>query len=91
MGHNFGNNYSDGHNAQVYKYEPSWEKMVDYNPDHRHASSGRWVDERDGVVYELLAVPGYGAFLLRAVQDENGRCEFKGVSSFADDEIGWRT
>lgn len=90
MGYDFGNNYQDGHRASSYEYKPSWEKTVDYNPDHRPADGGLWVETCERGVIEVVAVRGFGALVLRAAYDLDDKLEFKGVSEFSDQEIGWR-
>lgn len=91
----FGNNASDGYHAQSYRYEPKWEKLIDYNPDHAPSSS-RFVLENTGpdgeTVRCLMEIRGLGVVVMRMAVNSGGTAlEFQGLSEFTDQEIGWRT
>lgn len=84
MPHNFGNNYSDGYSAKSYEYKPTWEKDVDYSPDHRPSSSAMYIEERGGAMLWALQVKGLGVITLRAgINDQYG------VGIFSKAEIGY--
>ena len=63
---NFGNNASDGYNAQPYKYEPKWEVTgVDLNPDHQRSRSAMYVEPVGPRVSRwLLQVKGLGVITI---------------------------
>jgi hypothetical protein len=92
MSHNFGNNYSDGHHAHSYEYKPTWEKDVDYNPDHRPSSSAIHIADRGNDVIMVLQVKGLGVITLRASTswlDKPGNVRFDGCGIFDRGEIGY--
>jgi hypothetical protein len=92
MSHNFGNNYSDGHQAKSYDYKPTWEKDVDYNPDHQPSSSRKITVERGRDILMVLQVKGLGVITLRATTswlDKDGDLHFEGCGIFDRGEIGY--
>ena len=92
MGYPFGNNWSDGYAAKSYVYKPAWERDIDYSPDHQRSSSAMFVEERGQDIVCVLQVRGLGAIVMRAQTDwrsTDGQLDFKGVSTFTKDEIGF--
>ena len=60
----FGNDAHDGFHAQSYQYKPGWERLVDYNPDHRPAEEAPVTDVVGGITRTLLSVQGVGTLIL---------------------------
>lgn len=85
MSHDFGNNFSDGYQSKSYKYEPKWEKDVDYNPDHRRSDSALFIEDRGHDIVWVLQVKGLGVIVLRALDSRS----FCGLSEFTKEEIGY--
>jgi hypothetical protein len=89
--HDFGNHWRDGYTAKSYEYKPGWEMQVDYNPDHRRSTSATYIEDRGKEILWVMQVKGLGAIVMRADSDKyTGRLNFKGVSEFSDQEIGWK-
>ena len=89
--YDWGNCWSDGYTMKTYTYEPKWEMLVNYNPDHRRSTSATFIEEKGKAFLWVMQVKGLGALVMRAESDKyTGRLDFKGVSEFTDQEIGHR-
>lgn len=79
--------------GHAYKYEPKWEKDIDYSPDHHPSTSSMYIEDRlDGSTVWIFAVRGLGAIVMRAAYEDEGSVrslQFKGVSIFDKGEIGY--
>lgn len=92
MSHSFGNDHRDGYQAKAYEYAPTWEKDVDYNPDHQRSSSAMFIDDQGDEIRWVLQVKGLGVITMHAAtnwESDLGRLEFKGVGIFTKGEIGY--
>lgn len=79
------------YNHETQKYEPKWEKMVDYSPD-RNPSLGKVVTGVAGVrVIRVYAVRGLGVIIQAARNEptEDGKLQFTGMSILTKDELGY--
>lgn len=88
----FGNNHSDGYTPKSHKYEPKWEKTVDYNPDHRPSDSAMFIEDRGSDVVWVLQVRGLGVIIMRAPDGAYTHPftgEGCGISVFDAAEIGF--
>ena len=65
------------------------------NPDREPARGGLWIEERwneqteTNDVFMVMKVRRHGAIVLRVGADAGGNLEFKGLSTFTEDEIRW--
>lgn len=66
-----------------YEYKPSWEKLVDYNPDRRPSESGLVIEDRGSDVVMLLSVRGLGVLIIRGANLK----QWHGVSEFTSEQI----
>lgn len=85
------NPYAD-FNPKPVKYEPKWEKNVDYNPDHQPSSSQHFVKDEGKTLLVVWQVKGLGVMTMRASSDprsNTGKLIYHGMSIFTNDEIGY--
>ena len=79
----FGNNAADGYVPRVHKYEPKWERTVDYSPDRRRSDGAMYIEDRGKDIIWVMQVRGLGALVFRATDSKT----FEGVSTFTNDMI----
>jgi hypothetical protein len=92
MSHDFGNNAYNGYQAKSYEYKPTWEKDVDYNPDHQPSSSASYYEDRGADVLFVMQVKGLGVVTMRATSswgNPAGKLRFDGVGIFTKADIGY--
>lgn len=82
----FGNNWSDGFTAKPYEYNPTWEKQVDYSPDHQPSSSAMISENRETDFIWLWQVKGIGVIVVRS----STSCNDPHISIFTKEEIGFK-
>jgi hypothetical protein len=89
----FGNNSSDGYSANSYKYEPKWQKDVDYSPDHRPSDSAMYIESvRPSGIRWFLQVKGLGVLTLFTTSrqsDPLGKCQPSAMGEFTKVEVGY--
>lgn len=91
MSDHFGNNREDGYVSKAYVYAPTWERLIDRDPDHRSSDGLLACDAigpkgRDFIW--AFEVRGLGAFVARShgSDPDTGRLDV-GFSIFTEDEL----
>lgn len=90
--------------SRPYRYEPKWEKDVDYNPDHSPSFSRTITSTLGGQPSDVFAdgtspsrvvrvyqVRGVGVIVQTASRSisDDGKLVFDGMSVIAKDELGY--
>lgn len=73
------------------KYEPKWEKDIDYSPDRNRSSSDIITGVLKHRVVRIWQVRGLGVMVATAddVTNEQGKLTFSNLAIFTKDEIGY--
>ena len=87
MGTRFGNDPTDGYNAQPYHYRPAWEKEIERHPDKLRSASRYVFDTQRHDLRLAMEVQHLGAIVMRVESDARGQLMFMGLSIFSRDEI----
>lgn len=77
------------HSANANKYEPKWEKLVDYNPDHNPSASLTTTVLIGNRLARMWHVRGLGVLMADVHGDDAGTLQPHGLSIFSKDDIGW--
>lgn len=84
-------NNPDWYQHKAPKYEPKWEKQVDYNPDH-HPSFSRVITGIAGNrIIRLYHVRGYGVLVFETYTEahDDKVLNRDGCAIFTNEEIGY--
>lgn len=84
-------NNPDWYKHEAPKYQPKWEKDVNYNPDARPSASRVITGTAGNRMVRIYQVRGFGVLVLSAGQDPapDGTLQFNQMAILTKDDIGY--